>query len=84
MIAEGLSYDKAMELIQTLKDAGIESNITVGGVRIDPKESQRSTAIKIAEAAGAAVVEGSASTFAGYILLGHALKSGKKLSGDEL
>lgn len=40
MIAEGIAkYEDAMALIETLKENGIDANITVGGIRVNPRLS---------------------------------------------
>jgi hypothetical protein len=56
--AEGLTYPKACQLINTLRTAGIDANIVVGGVRAYPSESQWGEARDIAAASGAFLTMG--------------------------
>ena len=58
MIAEGLSYPKAIALIAELKENGIEANITVGGISLNPKISEVQRCKSICEKAGAVVSDG--------------------------
>lgn len=79
MLAEGLTYPKALELIAELEDKGIEANITIGAVRVNPLESEREFAKAICEDFGAFVSDADISENAGFLLLAHAEKSGKKI-----
>jgi hypothetical protein len=51
--AEGLSYSDACKLIDTLKTAGIDANITSGGVAVHPTPEQVNDAAAICKAAKA-------------------------------
>ena len=82
MLAEGLSYPDAVELIKRLKDVGIEANLTVGAVRIalnDDDEDEIKRAEDLCEAAGGYVSKGNMSNLAGCVLLSHSMKTGKKI-----
>jgi hypothetical protein len=62
MIAEGISYGDAIALIDTLKENGIEANITVGGINLNPKIGDIELAKNLCKAAGAAVLQGHSTT----------------------
>jgi hypothetical protein len=79
IIAEGLTYQKALKLIKDLEDNGIYSNITVGGVRISPLEGQSKSAKQIITKHGAIINNQNISTMAGMYLLAMAEETGKKI-----
>lgn len=58
MVAEGLRYHDALKLIEALKQSGIDANITVGGICVDPKLSEVALARSICEKHGACVHDG--------------------------
>jgi len=51
--AQGLNYPDACQLINTLRLAGIEANITAGGVAVCPEPQQATQAQQICKASGA-------------------------------
>lgn len=81
MLAEGLSYKDALLLIETLKNAGIEANLSMGAVKIyvEAESEKAREAQKICEDAGAFCHRGNMSTLAGNLLLAYAEKAGKKI-----
>jgi len=51
--AQGLNYPDACQLINTLRLAGIEANITAGGVAVCPEPQQATQAQQICKDSGA-------------------------------
>lgn len=77
MIAEGIAkYEDAMALIETLKENGIDANITVGGIRVNPRLSDVQRAREICENAGAYVSDSNTSLSAQMAMIGHAERTG--------
>lgn len=82
MIAEGINYQQAIDLIETLKKNGIEANITTGGISLNPKISDIDLAKQICTAAGAYVSQGHMTTLASHILFGIAEREAGKISPE--
>jgi NAD-dependent oxidoreductase involved in siderophore biosynthesis len=56
--AEGLTYPQAIALIKSLNSQGIDANISIGCVSVQPSESQWGQARAIAKQSGASLTMG--------------------------
>jgi hypothetical protein len=57
-VSGGQSYHNAVRLVNALTSVGIDANITVGGIDINPSETQIQQMHTIVESAGMKATEG--------------------------
>lgn len=80
--AQGLTYPEAITLIAQLKLAGIEANITSGGVAIHPEPQQINTARDICKAAKASFRAGLSSHQEDVLIQGGLMDSVERVTNN--